>query len=1775
MDDPAAVKLRPHSRQILDDCEGERGCMAERFMTWRVWIIACLLLTFTSRAAAAGPTAARAGGLEVVADGMVVATPDGFVKLQVRAPGIVRVMYSADRSFFSRPSLVVVPKIAGEQPFFRVSGDAAAPTLDTGIIRATVAADTGRVSFFDQPGRPLLAELSRSLEPAMVMDRRTSHVRQMWEPRDGESLYGLGQHQFDAINLKGLSVDLWQRNTSIVVPLLVSSQGYGIFWENLSYTRFGDLRAWQPLGGEIVHDADGKAGGLTGTYFSGTAFDQRVAARVDHEIDIDVSRNRDLLSETGERIAPRASASPTAAPTTQRNTSRRRADNAAIHPDLPPGDAAIRWEGTFTPTRSGDYQFHFYGNGGIKFLVGDRVVFDHWRQSWLPADDVAKVHLESGRPYPIRAEWTKDGGAEICKIDFKPPADEPEPTSLWSEVGDGVAYYFIYGPKIDQVIAGMRELTGRATMMPRWAFGLWQSRQRYETQQQSLDVIDGFRKRGIPFDNIVQDWQYWRRDQWGSHGFDAQRFPDPAGWINAIHARNAHLMISVWGKFYRGTANYDELLRNGSLYPLNVSLNTRDFIGFEFTNYDAFNPAARAMFWRQMKDALFDKGVDAWWMDATEPDMEATPTLQGLKYRMNPTAAGTGAAVLNGYALQNARGVYEGQRAAAPDQRVFNLTRSGYAGQQRYAAASWSGDITSTWTAMRKQIPAGLGFSISGVPYWTMDSGGFSVPPRFARRDASQQSIDEWRELNTRWFEFATFVPLLRVHGEFPHREMWEFGGEESDAYKAQLKFDRLRYRMLPYTYSLAGQVTHDGATIMRALAFDFADDALARDLTDQYLFGPSVMVSPVTTYQSRTRSVYLPANAKWYDFWTGKQLDGGQRIDADTPYDAIPLHVRAGAILPFGPEEKFVGERPADPITLYVYTGADGDFTLYEDDGLTYGYERGAFSRIPLHFDDRQRTLTIGARHGEFPQMLKRRTFQIVFVTPDRPVGFSFDPKPDQAVEYNGAAVMVNVGGPGAMMREVLPDVGGADAVWRDASKTPDQRARDLLPRLTLEEKISLLHADTTFTSPGLPRFQISRLWTSDGPQGVREEIQPVGWNTAGRSDDFATAMPASIALAATFDPELAAAYGHVIGEEARSRGKHVMLCPGLNIMRTPLNGRNSEYFGEDPYLTGRMAVGFIRALQSHGVAACAKHFALNNQETARASVNVHIDERTLREIYLPAFKAAVIEGKVWTVMSAYNRVNGQYCSENEFLLSRVLKGDWGFGGMVMTDWGGCHSTLPAARNGLDLEMGTNVNGTHERDFLAAPLLEAARAGEAPMEMIDEMALRNLRVMAATGLLDGEQPPPENTLMSPPHIEAARRVAEAGIVLLKNDRQALPLGDAKVKTIAVIGENARTKFAHDGNSAAIKTAYEVTPLDGIARRAGDGVRVTFAQGYPAPPRRGGRRGLGGAVETTTAPAPTTSAADLLSEAVDAAKKADVAIVVAGLHRAQDQEGRDRPDMNLPAGQAELIAAVTKANPRTIVILNGGSPSVVEPWINDAAGLLMYWYGGTEGGNALARILFGDVNPSGRLPCTYPKQLADSPAHASDDVSRFPGAGTSRTRGQDPPASELTPETGPQEKYAEGIFVGYRWFDAKDIEPQFPFGFGLSYTDFDIADLRVTKPDGAGRVTVTTTVRNVGRRDGATIVQLYVRQNNPNPSFPRPPRELRAFRKISLGAGAAGELTLPLDASAFAYFDPNRHAWVAEAGDYTIYAGQSSRDLKRQSVVKLPQTIVIPEGDKQ
>jgi beta-glucosidase len=698
---------------------------------------------------------------------------------------------------------------------------------------------------------------------------------------------------------------------------------------------------------------------------------------------------------------------------------------------------------------------------------------------------------------------------------------------------------------------------------------------------------------------------------------------------------------------------------------------------------------------------------------------------------------------------------------------------------------------------------------------------------------------------------------------------------------------------------------------------------------------------------------------------------------------------------------------------------------------------------------------------------------------------------------------------------------------LYLDPNQPVETRVEDLLSRLTLEEKISLIHADSKFTTAAIPRLGIPRRWLSDGPHGVREDIGPDTWQPAGHTDDFSTAMPAGICLAATWDPDLGYKEGEAIGQEARARGKDIMLGPGVNILRTPLCGRNFEYLGEDPFLTSRMAVGYIRGEQSQDISSCVKHFALNNQEFERGSINVEVDERTLREIYLPAFKAAVQEAGVWSVMGAYNQLRGQHCCENDYLLNKILKDEWGFKGLVMSDWGGAHDTRECALNGLDLEMGTETN--YDNFYFAQPYLDALTNGTLPAAGLDEKVRRNLRIMFATHVFDPGRK--TGSLNTAAHENTARQVAEEGIVLLKNENHLLPLDPSKIKTIAVIGENATRLQAHGGESSEIKAFYEITPLAGILNRVDRQVNVTYAIGYDA-----------------SAGEPL-SAAELSERALAAARAADVVIYVGGLNHdlGFDCESGDRRDMKLPYGQDELIQKIVAANPKTIVVLEGTMVEM-DSWLDKVPALLQAWYPGMEGGNAMARVLFGDVNPSGKLPATFPKRLADSPAHA---LGAYPGINGTVT-------------------YAEGLLVGYRWFDTKNIKPQFPFGFGLSYTTFEYSNLKLieTSDDTNGTiVTAQFEIKNTGPFDGAEVAQLYVHEKNPG--LPRPEKELKGFKKVFLKAGEIRTVSIPLNRGAFAFYNPAGSGWVAEKDRFEILVGGSSRDIRLRDHFNLTQALAF------
>jgi len=764
-------------------------------------------------------------------------------------------------------------------------------------------------------------------------------------------------------------------------------------------------------------------------------------------------------------------------------------------------------------------------------------------------------------------------------------------------------------------------------------------------------------------------------------------------------------------------------------------------------------------------------------------------------------------------------------------------------------------------------------------------------------------------------------------------------------------------------------------------------------------------------------------------------------------------------------------------------------------------------------------------------------------------------DPKPFTTTPARRRLAALALGLLALAMAAVLPPAGGrvsADEkpLYLDASKPVEARIDDLLGRLTLEEKVSLVHANGKFRAGGIERLGVPPLWTADGPHGVREEVQVDSWSPAGWTTDYATAMPTGIALAATWSPELAELYGRTVGEEARARGKHVILGPGLNIQRTPLCGRNYDYFGEDPWLTSRLTVGYVKGMQAEQTVACIKHYALNNQEKDRGTIDVQVDERALREIYLPGFEAGVREGGALAVMAAYNKVRGQHAGHHEYLLNQVLKGEWGFRGSVISDWGSTHDTREAALYGLDLEMGTF--GPYDKYFLAGPYLAGLKDGTYPVSTLDDKVRRNLRVLIAFGGLDGRRPAATNTKE---HFEAARLVARESIVLLKNDASLLPLDLAKVRTIAVIGDNAVGRFAAGGNSAGVKTFREVTSLEGILARVAGKADVVFSQGYRQPLRRWGRQQDTAGVRTSELTAASPEEAKALADrAVETARRADVVVFVAGLtHQSYaDDEGTDRRDLLLPAHQDDLIARVVEANPRTAVVLLAGSP-VEMPWLAKTPAVLQSWYGGSEAGTALASILFGDASPSGRLPFTYPKALADSPAHAAGLARQFPGEGG-------------------KVFYDEGLLVGYRWNDAKNVEPLFPFGYGLTYTKFTYAKLATSIAAGPEGPTATLSleVTNSGDREGAEVVQAYVKPVAP--PVERPVKELKAFAKVALLPGETRVVKLTLGPRAFAYYDVAAKGWRVARGRYEVLVGSSSRDIRLNGAVDVAQAALLPTG---
>ena len=937
------------------------------------------------------------------------------IRLQVVSDRIIRVQATAEQGFRSKQSLIIVPQNSKAQYKVEEQGDDL--IITTAAMRAVLNEATGQIIFYDLKNQVLLKEVAqggKTFKPFTVPDREIGvdiakvpeaqkhgwSWRALFDSPDNEAFYGLGQHQSEELNMKGKNEDLFQYNTKVSVPFVISNKNYGILWDSYSYSRWGNPDDYLQLNRAFkLYDKDGKEGQLTGTY---VAKNGQKIVRGEDSIYFEYA-----MPETSEIC--------------------NKTDKGGIQ-NLPKGFALngskVVYEGYVEAPTSSFYQFILYYAGYMKvYIDGKLVVPERWRTAWNPNSFKFETPIKKGIKTPIRIEWQPDGDVSYCGLRVASPRSEAEKNqlSIWSEMSPDMDYYFIAGKDMDEVISGYRTLTGKAPVYPKWVLGFWQSRERYQSSKDIEENMKKFRDLKIPVDNIVQDWNYWKLDSWGSHEFEAARYPNPQAMLDSVHALHGRFMISVWPKFYDTVKNYKELDAKGWMYHQAIKDDIHDWLGFRGSFYDAYDAGARKMFWRQMDENLYTKykfGIDAWWMDASEPNVRDCTPMWYRKALSGPTALGTATEYFNAYSIVNADAIYNGQRSVNPNQRVFLLTRSGFAGEQRYSTATWSGDIATRWEDMRAQMTAGLNYSMAGLPFWGMDQGGFCVENRYV---AAQQEFDktgkenadlkEWRELQARWNQFGCFVPLYRAHGQWPLREVWNIAPADHPAYKTIVAYDKLRYRLMPYLYSMAGMVHLKDYTMMRGLVMDFNGDEKVLDIKDQWMFGSALMACPVGEYQKYSREVYLPKQKGWYDFYTGAYHAGGQTIVADAPYDKIPVFIPEGAILPIGPEMQWSDEKKPELIDLYVYAGKDGSYALYEDEGTNYNYEKGKYAVIDFKYDDARKQITIGARKGSFDGMLQKRRFNIILVDQKKQQGVNLAKSPKgKVVKYVGQAMTVKL---------------------------------------------------------------------------------------------------------------------------------------------------------------------------------------------------------------------------------------------------------------------------------------------------------------------------------------------------------------------------------------------------------------------------------------------------------------------------------------------------------------------------------------------------------------------------------------------------------------------------------------------------------------------------------------------------------------------------------------------------------------------------------------------
>ena len=966
------------------------------------------------------------------------------IRLEVMNNNIIRVRATSKEVLPEKPtSLMIVPQAVPAKGSYSVSEEGDNVVVKAENVKAVVSKVTGEVTFFDGNGNQLLKEAKDGKQfwdftvPERELGIKTGFTvpeeqkhgltwQVKFDSPDDEAFYGLGQHQSEEFNMKGKNEDLFQYNTKVSIPFVLSNKNYGLLWDSYSYCRFGNPNDYLQLNRAFrLYDKQGNKGHLTGTYID------RMGRKLVRDED-------SIYYEYG---------------TPAKSEIALKTDNGGIK-NFPKGfqlaGANVVYEGFIEPKccdggrcdckgncqckgQKELFQFILYYSGYIKvYIDGKEVVSERWRTSWNPNAYKFEVTMEKKKRVQLRIEWQPDGGEAYCGLRVAQPrsAEERGQLSVWSEMAKDMDYYFIAGENLDQVISGYRTLTGKASLYPKWVLGFWQSRERYKTQDEIEGTLAEFRKRHIPIDNIVQDWNYWPEDQWGSHQFEASRYPNPQQMLDNVHQMHGRFMISVWPKFYCNTDNYKELDSKGWMYIQSPTDDIHDWVGPGYTNgfYDAYDAGARKMFWRQMDENLYSKfnhdgiaGVDAWWMDASEPNVRDCTPMWYRKALSGPTALGTSTEYFNAYSTVNADAIYNGQRSVwkgkTNEPRVFLLTRSGFAGEQRFSTATWSGDIGTRWEDMRAQMTAGLNYSISGIPFWGMDQGGFCVESRyvaaqqlFDRTGQENEDLKEWRELQTRWNQFGTFIPLFRSHGQWPLREIWNIAPDEHPAYKSFVYYDKLRYRLMPYLYSMAGWAHFKDYTLMRALVMDFNGDKEVENIGNQWMFGPALMACPVGYYKARNRSVYFPEQCGWYNFYTNEYIKGGQRLVVDAPYEQIPVFVREGAIIPFGPEMEWSDEKPAELINLYIYAGQNGTFQLYEDEGTNYNYEKGKYATIDITYDDVSKTVSFGVRKGQFPGMLKNRQFNIVLVTKDSPKSLNLNNPEGVMVNYNGKAVTCNL---------------------------------------------------------------------------------------------------------------------------------------------------------------------------------------------------------------------------------------------------------------------------------------------------------------------------------------------------------------------------------------------------------------------------------------------------------------------------------------------------------------------------------------------------------------------------------------------------------------------------------------------------------------------------------------------------------------------------------------------------------------------------------------------